>query len=209
MNIKQAPNKYHPQWDISLALGKSGEDYLCQVLETVNFEASFEVKYDAMTSKTGNVYVEFAQTDRKTGAWKWSGISLTEATYFTFIFAGGTILTVPMDLLKQVVRKHLVPLSFLQEHGAGKSSLMDAFKRSGKSLKACVDSDKMTVGIVLNASALLVELIEAGAGTGLPSPQEASLSPSESPKAERTQTHHEPQNSLDKGLGAIYGALRA
>lgn len=82
---------YEPRFDIDLAVGRTGEEY---VLE--HFAKRHEVKTDAKSRVTGNIYVEYAQKRAEEKDYRPSGIETTEAEYWTYV-SGKVIVSAPIS----------------------------------------------------------------------------------------------------------------
>lgn len=82
---------YEPRWDIDSALGKRGEK---MVLE--HFSKSHEVKTDAKSRLTNNLFIEYAQKRAEEDEFRPSGIRTSEADYWTYV-SGEVIISAPKE----------------------------------------------------------------------------------------------------------------
>jgi hypothetical protein len=89
-----------PNWDADLAFGQEGEQIVTEFLSAIN-QRRFEVKYDRY--RNGRMVVETAQNPRNEG-WKPSGINVTEADWWVYMFSPGAFLMVPVPRLKRWLR---------------------------------------------------------------------------------------------------------
>ena len=103
-----------PDWEADLAFGQQGEQIVEDFLQAIN-QRRFEVKYDRY--RNGRMVVETDQNPRREG-WKPSGINVTEADWWVYMFSPGAFLMVPVDRLKRFLRGNLHVLS-KREFAAG------------------------------------------------------------------------------------------
>lgn len=91
-----------PQYDFSkdLAHGEAGENIVRQFLDAMS-SGSFEVKYDRY--RNGRMAVETSQCPRG-GEWKPSGINVTTATWWVYLFAPSSFVIVSVVRLKNYLR---------------------------------------------------------------------------------------------------------
>jgi hypothetical protein len=82
---------YEPRFDIDVAVGRKGEEY---VLE--HFAKRHEVKTDAKSRVTGNIYIEYAQKRAEETDYRPSGVSTSEADYWTYV-SGKVIVSAPIE----------------------------------------------------------------------------------------------------------------
>jgi hypothetical protein len=94
---------YEPRFDFDVRRGKVGEDYVGTLLEAIASD-SIEVKTDYGSHLTGNLYVEYEQTNQA-GVVKPSGISTTAARWWAFAFKDGVIF-IETSRLKQLCRDY-------------------------------------------------------------------------------------------------------
>jgi len=101
---------YAPEHDIKqfdfakdLAFGHEGEEIVKTFLTNLS-EGSFEVKYDRY--RNGRIFVEYEQNPRNTG-WKPSGVAVTEARWFVYLFAPNSFCVVEILRLKKYIKKHM------------------------------------------------------------------------------------------------------
>lgn len=86
-----------PDWSTDLKIGKSGERIFQNFLDLLD-EQKFEVKYDQY--RNGRLVVEVEQNPRGKG-WKPSGLMVTEAKYWIYIFSPDAFIAVEVDRLKR------------------------------------------------------------------------------------------------------------
>ena len=91
-----------PNWDADLAFGQEGEQIVTEFLSAIN-QRRFEVKYDRY--RNGRMVVETDQNPNGQG-WKPSGINVTEADWWVYMFSPGAFLMVPVSRLKKFLRVH-------------------------------------------------------------------------------------------------------
>lgn len=98
---------YQPSHDIDkfvfsddLKFGLQGEQMVTDFLHDLE-AGSFEVKYDRY--RNGRMVVETDQNPRGTG-WKPSGINVTQATWWVYVFAPHTFTAVQVARLKKFLR---------------------------------------------------------------------------------------------------------
>ena len=98
------------EWDIekytfnfaqALKYGQLGEKRIRTMLENL-VEGSFEVKSDRY--RNGNMAVEMRQNPRREGRWIPSGLQVTKATWWVYIFSmDGGFVIVSVDRLKRYI----------------------------------------------------------------------------------------------------------
>jgi len=98
------------KWDIEkntfnfaqdLKYGQLGEKRIRTMLENL-VEGSFEVKSDRY--RNGNMAVEMRQNPRREGRWIPSGLQVTKATWWVYIFSmDGGFIIVSVDRLKRYI----------------------------------------------------------------------------------------------------------
>lgn len=98
------------KWDIKentfnfaedLKYGQLGEKRIRKMLENL-VEGSFEVKSDRY--RNGNMAVEMRQNPRKCGKWVPSGLQVTKAKWWVYIFSmDGGFIIVSVDRLKRYI----------------------------------------------------------------------------------------------------------
>lgn len=100
-------NGYQPSHDINkfvfsedLKFGLEGEDMTLAFLEDLE-SGSFEVKYDRY--RNGRMVVETEQNPNNSG-WKLSGINVTTAVWWVYIFAPHSFIVVKVARLKKFLR---------------------------------------------------------------------------------------------------------
>ena len=93
-------------WDLDLRFGQEGEvaanSLLTAPIETV------EVKRDRRWKDTGNLFIETECWSDVTAAWYLSGISVTEATHWSFVLED-ILLTIPTGKIRLAVRTYGLP----------------------------------------------------------------------------------------------------
>ena len=103
-------NQWEPRWDIpasqqynfknDLQYGKKGEQITRDFLEAIS-TGSFEVKTDRY--RNGRMVVEMEQNPRDTG-WKPSGLNVTLATWWAYVYAlDGSLVVVKVERLRRYV----------------------------------------------------------------------------------------------------------
>jgi hypothetical protein len=112
---------YQPSHDIDrfnfeqdLAFGHEGEAIVRDFLTRMS-EGDFEVKYDRY--RNGNMAIETEQNPRGSG-WKPSGINVTGAHWWTYLFAPDAMLTVSASRLKNFLslnEKYLTKKTFASQ----------------------------------------------------------------------------------------------
>lgn len=107
-------------FDICLDYGKQGEKCVDNQLAHLYRCSTCEVKTDAMALQTGRIFVEYSCQHRD-GVWRPSGIAITEAHLFAFVFGDtGVTLIFPTEALKSVARPVLKARGFA-EHKTGEN----------------------------------------------------------------------------------------
>jgi len=98
---------YVPSHDINphdftkdLAFGHQGEEIVKQFLADLS-QGAFEVKYDRF--RNGRIFVEFEQNPRNAG-WKPSGIAVTTAKWWVYMFAPNAFCIIELGRLKRYLR---------------------------------------------------------------------------------------------------------
>ena len=89
-----------PNFNRDLAFGLQGEEIVRQFLDSLD-AAKFEVKYDRY--RNGRMAVETNQNPRNEG-WKPSGINVTEADWWVYLFSPGGFVMVEVARLKRYLR---------------------------------------------------------------------------------------------------------
>jgi hypothetical protein len=89
-------------FDKDLKYGQLGEKKIRKMLESL-VEGSFEVKSDRY--RNGNMAVEMRQNPRRCGRWIPSGLAVTEAKWWVYVFSmDGGFIIVSTDRLKRYIR---------------------------------------------------------------------------------------------------------
>jgi dipeptidase len=103
---------YQPSHDIDkfvfsedLKFGQRGEQMFTEFLEDLE-SGSFEVKYDRY--RNGRMVVETEQNPRNEG-WQLSGINVTTAMWWIYVFAPHTFIAVQVPRLKKFLRANKLP----------------------------------------------------------------------------------------------------
>lgn len=89
-----------PNFQRDLAFGLEGEQIIRDFLDALD-GGKFEVKYDRY--RNGRMAVETEQNPRNEG-WKLSGINVTEADWWVYLFAPGSFIIVEVARLKRYLR---------------------------------------------------------------------------------------------------------
>lgn len=92
----------NPEWDIDWEIGKNGELFVLDVIQSLKDGARVEVKTDLWAAATGNIYIEYMC--RYFGEYKPSGIAVTTAEIWALVLATEVIVFTPVDRLKAVAR---------------------------------------------------------------------------------------------------------
>lgn len=96
---------YEPRFDLDLALGQQGELFVANIAEMLGRgSGEVEVKTDAQTARTGNVYIEYECMIR--GTYRPSGIATTQAKIWAFVLPANVLLAAPVENVKAVARNH-------------------------------------------------------------------------------------------------------
>lgn len=96
---------YEPRFDIDYERGRQGELFVESIIDGLKTE-SIEVKRDARSKDTGNVYIEYEC--KKGGVYVPSGIATTTSEFWAFVIADGDVMVVlPIENLKRLSRKAL------------------------------------------------------------------------------------------------------
>jgi hypothetical protein len=97
---------YVPSHDIKafdftkdLEFGHQGEERVLTFLTDIS-NGSFEVKYDRY--RNGRMFIEFEQNPRNTG-WKRSGIQITTAKWWVYLFSPSAFVIVETDRLRRYI----------------------------------------------------------------------------------------------------------
>lgn len=91
-------------FDKDLKYGQLGEKRIREMMESL-VEGSFEVKSDRY--RNGNMAVEMRQNPRREGRWIPSGLQVTKATWWVYIFSmDGGFTIVSVDRLRRFVEEN-------------------------------------------------------------------------------------------------------
>jgi hypothetical protein len=91
---------YHPDFDVDLRVGELGEHLFGTFWEDLHRSGTVEVKVDRGAWKTGNHYVETAQSSDGV-SWRASGINVTKATWWSVVSPENTgFICITVELLK-------------------------------------------------------------------------------------------------------------
>ena len=100
---------YEPRHDIKrfdfntdLAFGHEGEEIVQQFLKVWQ-KGDIEVKYDRY--RNGRIFVEYEQNPRNQG-WKPSGIAVTTAEWWVYLFSPGSFVTINVTRLKRYLKQN-------------------------------------------------------------------------------------------------------
>jgi hypothetical protein len=100
---------YNPQHDIpahnfkkDLEYGEQGEQIVHQFLTALH-DGSFEVKRDRY--RNGRMVIETHQNPRGEG-WKPSGINVTEASWWVYLFSDDAFIIVSVQRIKNFLKRH-------------------------------------------------------------------------------------------------------
>jgi hypothetical protein len=105
MSVDRLAPGYEPRFDRDFAYGRQAELYIGDVAEALKMGAAYEVKCDAVSVRTGNLYIEDECLRR--GRWCPSGIAATTAELACFVIGTtGLALVVGMQTLKDVAARH-------------------------------------------------------------------------------------------------------
>lgn len=102
-NFELAPKKLFSDWDIKTE------------------KASYEVKADRFTNKTGNFCIEYSSNNKP------SGISITKATYYAYYVVkpdGEDLYIIPVNELKELINKVGFNSRFLGNNNLSKCYLI-------------------------------------------------------------------------------------
>ena len=91
-----------PNFARDLAHGKEGEAIVESFLDALH-KGSFEVKYDRY--RNGRMVVETEQNPRNTG-WKPSGLKVTKAKWWVYMFSPNSFVIVGVPRLKKYIKAH-------------------------------------------------------------------------------------------------------
>jgi hypothetical protein len=107
MTEVQRVEGYEPTHDIKrydfstdLAFGHEGEEIVRLFLQKFS-SGDVEVKYDRY--RNGRIFVEYEQNPRNTG-WKPSGIAVTTAEWFAYVFSPGGLVIIEVTRLKRYLK---------------------------------------------------------------------------------------------------------
>jgi len=92
----------NPEWDIDWEIGKNGELFVIDLIQSLKDGTRVETKTDIWAARTGNIYIEYSC--RYFGQYKPSGISVTTAEVWALVLATETVVFAPVDRLKAVAR---------------------------------------------------------------------------------------------------------
>lgn len=115
----QTVTGYEPRFDIDLTRGQVGEQKTATILDALH-HGRIEVKTDYGSNQTGNLYIEYEKEDRD-GNWVPSGIAVTEADAWAFVFEDG-IIFVDTGALKELARQYYRSQRIGQRNGNAHSS---------------------------------------------------------------------------------------
>jgi len=111
---------YEPRYDIrtqqfskDLAFGQDGEHMFAEFLADLE-HSTFEVKYDRY--RNGKMCVETEHCIA--GHWELSGLNVTTAKWWVYVFAPHTFTAVQTARLKKYLRHHKLPKEMFNKHTA-------------------------------------------------------------------------------------------
>lgn len=97
---------YEPKFDIDYQYGRQGELLVARVLEQLgDGQGRVEVKTSRYPGH--QVFVELEQKPRRAKVYKPSGLNVTQAEYWAFVFPGEAFLLVPVERLKAEVARRV------------------------------------------------------------------------------------------------------
>ena len=109
---------YEPRYDIALGTfsrdlkhGHDGETMVLDFLRDLE-HGTFEVKYDRY--RNGKIVVETEHC--LNGDWQLSGLNVTTATWYVYVFAPHTFMAVQTARLKQFLRTNRLPKQLFNQH---------------------------------------------------------------------------------------------
>lgn len=92
----------NPEWDIDWEIGKNGELFVVDLIQSLKDGARVETKTDVWAATTGNLYVEYSC--RYFGQYQPSGIAVTKADVWALVMSTEVVIFTPVDRLKMVAR---------------------------------------------------------------------------------------------------------
>ena len=100
--MTRVTNGYEPRYDfkVDLAYGKAGE---AELVEFFNAVQGFSVEVKSDRYRNGRMAVETQQKPPR-GAWKDSGINVTQAQWWAYRFGPGSFVLVSVPRLKKYLR---------------------------------------------------------------------------------------------------------
>lgn len=105
MSFARQTEGYFPDFDIDLDFSENEEAALVELLNAIaGGRQTMEVKAERKALRTGNVFIEFAQTPQGQPE-KPSGIQTTKADWYAIVI-GPTRILVPSDYLRYAARKY-------------------------------------------------------------------------------------------------------
>src|SRR6266704_1211074 len=93
-----------PEWDIDWEIGKNGELFVIDIIQSLKDGARVETTTDIWAASTGNIYIEYSC--RYFGEYKPSGISVTTAEIWALVLSTEITVFAPVDRLQAVARYH-------------------------------------------------------------------------------------------------------
>jgi len=96
----------NPEWDIDWEIGKNGELFVIDLIQSLKDGTRVETKTDIWAARTGNLYIEYSC--RYFGEYKPSGIAVTTAEVWALVLATEVTVFAPVDRLKAVARYYYV-----------------------------------------------------------------------------------------------------
>ena len=107
-------------FDLDFSHGLTGENLVSDLLTG---GLTVEVKTDRKWKNTNNLYIETECWYNGAGEWKPSGLSVTKAAYWAFVFEKGTVI-VPTDTVKLACALRGRPISCFIEPNNSKGYLI-------------------------------------------------------------------------------------
>jgi hypothetical protein len=97
-NSERLSDGYVPEWDVDLEQGRQGELFIQNLIESIA-AGRIEVKTDAKSGKTGNVFIEV-----ECKGWP-SGIQTSKSEYWAFVLPGDFSIIAKTDAVRDVAAK--------------------------------------------------------------------------------------------------------
>lgn len=95
---------YQPKWDVDLAYGRKGEEWVSGFLGSLVLgepgHLTVEAKRDRQWLNTGNIWIEVEC--RRADGWQASGVMTSEADMWTLLLADCVLLGIPTRVLRRI-----------------------------------------------------------------------------------------------------------